>query len=263
MVSYKRVKAIVIHYFYLTRYNLTLLVDIVFFPILDLMLWGFTIFYLRNIQSVPFNFTTSFLAASFFWLIVFRSQTAISVPFLNDVTSGNTPALFISPLTDLEFTLGIIIVSFIKLLGTILVMSLLCLLLFSFNIYKLGFYLIPFFINLLISGWALGILANAFLIRFSGRIIFISWFFSLAIQPLSCTFYTRSTLPFFLRQLTYLVPPSYIFEGIRLVVFNNFFNFKDVVYSFILNIFYLFISFYFFKFMKNWAKKSGSLASTF
>jgi ABC-2 type transport system permease protein len=263
ILSLKRIKAIIIHYFYITRYNLTLVVDIVFWPIIELMVWGFTIFYLKNIQNLPLNFITSFLTSALLWMIILRSQTAISIPFLNDMTSGNTSNLFISPLKDIELIIGMIMVSFIKLIATILVLSLLAFLLFSFNIFKLGFYLIPFFINLLIMGWSLGILANALLLRFSGKIVFITWFFSFSLQPLSCTYYACSALPPFLKALSTLVPASHIFEGMRMVIFEQTFNLNYIIYAAILNIIYLVASYKIFKFMSWWTRKSGALAATF
>ncbi|MFC1711970.1 ABC transporter permease [Patescibacteria group bacterium] len=195
-------------------------------------------------------------------MIILRSQTAISIPFLNDMTSGTIAELFISPLRDHEFLIGMMIVSFIKLLGTILVLFLLSYLLFSFNIFKMGFYLIPFITMLLIMGWSLAILANSFLIRFHGKIIFITWFFSYAIQPVSCTFYSCSVLPNPLRTIASFVPASYIFEGMREVVFKNHFNPNYLIYSGLLNVLYLAFAFSFFKFMSWWSRKSGALAAS-
>ena len=154
-MSFRRISAMFLRHTYLYRHSFTRLIEIVYWPLLDLLLWGFVSVYITKLtsqgQTTP-NFLAIFLGALILWDILFRSQQGISVSFLEEVWARNFLNLFVSPLTISEYLVSLMLVSLFKVVVVFLVSSLLAWLLYSFNLFIIGLHLLPFMINLL--SWA-------------------------------------------------------------------------------------------------------------
>jgi ABC-2 type transport system permease protein len=100
-------------------------------------------------------------------------------------------------------------------------MSILAWLFYSFNIFLIGVSLIPFVVNLVALGWAIGIFTTSLILRFGQQAEILAWGIAILFQPVSAVFYPVSVLPPFLRVAARYVPSSYVFEGMREVVANG------------------------------------------
>jgi len=220
--------------------------EIFYWPFLDLLVWGFITVYLSQFRGTLPGFVTFFIGALILWDILFRSHQGISVSFLEDIWSKNLLNLFASPLNPIEYLFSLMLVGFFKLVLTATVMALFAWIFYSFNIFLLGFSLIPFILNLIIMGWSIGIITIAIILRFGQEAEVLAWALGFLFMPVSAVFYPVSVLPPFMQVIAKFIPAAYVFEGMRGVLNSGVFSSKQLLWAFGLNIFYISLAFLFF-----------------
>jgi len=102
--------------------------------------------------------------------------------------------------------------------------TLLALIFFAFNIYALGLVLAVFFVNLILTSWAIGIVVSAVVLRNGLGAESIAWTVMFLLLPLACVYYPVSTLPQPLQIVAWALPPTYVFEGMRAVLIDRVFR---------------------------------------
>lgn len=258
-----RISAMFLRHTYLYRHSITRLIEIFYWPLLDLLVWGFVSLYISRLsaegKSTP-NFLGIFLGALILWDILFRSQQGISVSFLEEVWARNFLNLFVSPLTIGEYLLSLMLVAVFKVVVVFLISALLAWVLYSFNLFIIGISLLPFMLNLIILGWALGILTTGLILRFGQQAEVLAWGVAFLFQPISAVFYPISVLPRFLQRVAHLIPASYVFEGMRAIIFGQDFPLGLMLKAFSLNIIYLSLALIFFFRMFREVRRKGLLA---
>jgi ABC-2 type transport system permease protein len=130
---------------------------------------------------------------------------------------------------------------------------------YSFNLFTLGFALIPFVLNLFLFGWALGLFANAIILRFGTSAQILAWGFLVLIQPFSAVFYPVSALPSFLHPIAYALPSTYVFEGMRSVIATGAVSGTHLWGAIAVNAIYLLFMVWFFFKMFAYVKREGKL----
>ncbi len=254
-----RILAYATRHLYLYKRSLPRFMEVFYWPLLDLLIWGFVSVYLSRRSSVP-NVLSFFLGALILWDILFRSQQGISISFLEDVWSRNLINIFVSPLSPSEYITSLIVISIVKLALTSAVMVTLAWLFYSFDIFLLGFSLIPLVANLIVMGWWIGIITTALILRFGQEAEILAWGIALLFQPVSAVFYPVSVLPAWLGDVAWFVPASHVFEGMRQVISGGAFPANDLVWASVQNIVYIAASILFFWWNFREAKKKGLLA---
>jgi len=249
-----------IRHLFETRRNLNRLADIFYWPILDLALFGFISVYFQQNVGEKFNILAFFIGALIFWSVLFRVSQDITVSFLEDVWSRNLLNIAASPITNAEYIISTILLGLGRIILTLGIMMLLALLLYSFNIFFLGFWLALFFINLLILGWTIGIIAMSLVLRFGQHAQFVAWTLPTLIQPFSAVFYPLSVLPEPLRAIGRALPSTYVFEGIRGVISGGSITGANLAVAFGLNIIYLGLAVAFFSFVYKTVRKKGLIS---
>jgi len=255
-----RIYALFLRYLYLYKRSLPRLMEILYWPLLDLLVWGFVSLYLARSQKGIPNVVAFFLGALILWDILFRSQLGISVSFLEDVWARNFLNLFVSPLTVAEYLTTLMLASLVKIFLAAGVMALLAWVLYSFNLFIIGVSLVPFIINLVALGWAIGIFTTAVILRFGQQAEILAWGVALLFQPVSAVFYPVTVLPPFLQTAAKYVPASHVFEGMRAVVSGGAFPAAELIWASGLNVLYLALSVLFFAVLYKGVKKKGLLA---
>lgn len=255
-----RVAAVFLRQTYLYKRSLPRLMEILYWPLLDLVLWGFISVYLARYQEGLPNFVAFFLGALILWDILHRSQLGISVSFLEDIWARNFLNLFVSPLKPSEYILALMLVSAFKIVLAGAVMALLAWVFYSFNIFLIGVSLIPFVLSLVALGWAIGVFTTALILRFGQQAEILAWGVAMLFQPMSAVFYPVSVLPPFLRTLARGVPSSYVFEGMREVIANGGFPVEKLLWAAGLNALYLAAAFVYFYRVFRTVKRKGLLA---
>ena len=254
-----RIVAVLLRHLYLYPKSLSRLMEIFYWPVLDLLVWGFLTVYLsRNPNALP-QWTGFLLGAMILWDILFRSQQAVCISFLEEVWSRNLLNLFASPLSPGEFLIATMILSFVKFLLAATVAGVLAWWLYGFNLLVLGVYLVPLVANLIIMGWAIGIVTTAVILRYGERAEVLAWGIALLIQPFSAVFYPVSVLPGWLQPLALCLPSTHVFEGMREVILTGRMSGASLAAAFGLNALYLAGAFGYFFFMYRLARVQGRL----
>ena len=255
-----KVFAYSLRHLYLYKRSLPRLMEIFYWPVLDLLVWGFVSVYLAQYEGALPDFVAFFIGALILWDILFRSQQGISVSFLEDMWSRNLLNVFISPITTTEYVASLLLISLLKLIMASTVMVLLAWLLYSFNVFTIGIALVPLALNLVIMGWAVGIVTMSVILRYGQEAEVMAWGIAFLFQPVSAVFYPVSVLPGPLKAVASFVPASYVFEGMREVINHGPFPIEKLAWAFGLNIFYIIAAVIFFTWNFRAVKMKGLLS---
>jgi len=235
--------------------------DVFYWPIITIFVWGFIASYLKGPEMRSSEFLGAMLLGAItFWMIFQRAQQDLSIAYLQDIWSRSIVNLYVSPLTNLEFIIASVLVGLIKILITLFVMAGLAFILYSFNLFTMGFAIIPFVAMLLIFAWSLGLFSTGIIFRFGTDAQIIAFSISFILQPFVAVFYPLSILPFWIQPISLAFPITYVFEGMREVIATGIFNWSLFAWSFGLNIVYMILCGAFFGAMFNHVKKKGLLS---
>jgi ABC-2 type transport system permease protein len=105
--------------------------------------------------------------------------------------------------------------SLIRTLAGVVPAALLAILLYHWNIFSLGLPLLAFFVNLIVTGWAVALVVLALILRYGMGAEGLAWAIVFAISPISAIYYPVSVLPGWLQGVALALPPAHVFEGMR------------------------------------------------
>jgi ABC-2 type transport system permease protein len=221
MNSLRRISAMVLRYTYLVRRSWPRILELVYWPTVQLILWGFiTQFFLTNSTWLA-QASGVLLAAVMLWDVMFRGHLGVSLAFFEEMYSRNLGHLFASPLRAGELVASLLVISTIRTLIGVGGAALLAIPLFGFSIFGLGVPLVAFFANLLVMGWSIGLVVSALVLRYGLGAESLAWVAIFAIAPVSGIYYPISVLPDWLQSVAWLLPSSHVFEGMRAVMFEQ------------------------------------------
>ena len=137
--------------------------------------------------------------------------------------------------------------------------ALLCSVFYDYSVFSLGLPLIAFFLNLIMLGWALGLLVVALLLRFGLGAENLAWFIGFMMAPISAVYYPVTTLPEWLQLVAWSLPATYVFEGMRAVLFEHRFRLDLLAGAVALNLVFLSTAFALFMAAFQSARRRGTL----
>lgn len=256
-MKFNRINAVIMRHFYEAKHNFDQFLDIVYWPVLDVIVWGFLTVYLTNNQGI--NVTAILMGAVVLWGAFYSFQRDIAIGFLHEIWAKNLLNLFSTPLTVWEYITGLITINFIKMMLGFLLASLLAWLVYSFNIFSYALLLLPYFLNLILFGLAVGIFITGLIFRYNTKIQGFAWGFAGILSPISCVFYPLTILPKSLQYFAVLLPTTHSFEGMRQILFDGSFSWLNFWWGLVLSLIYIVISIIFFKKIFSISKKRGLL----
>jgi len=257
--SWTRVGAMVLRYWYLVRSSWPRVLDLIYWPTVQMIMWGFLQTYIGQQSGFFARAGQTFIGAVMLWDILFRGQLGFSISFLEEMYSRNLPNLMISPLQPAEFVASLMIMSIIRLAIGMVPVSLLAIAFFGFNLWGLGLALAVFFMNLILTSWALGILISGILLRHGLGAENMAWTFMFVLLPLACVYYPVAVLPDWLQTISWLLPPTYVFEGMRALLIEHVFRADLMVEAFAINILLFTLGVLAFLAFLRSARRAGSL----
>jgi len=224
MFSPRRVAAMVLRYWYLLRSSWARLTELIYWPTVQMLMWGFLQTYLASQTSLYARAGGVLVGAVMLWDILFRGQLGFSISFLEEMYARNLGNLMISPLRASEFVLALMIMSIIRLAIGMVPVTLLAIWFFGFNLWGLGFALAAFFANLMLTGWAVGIFVSGLVLRNGLGAETFAWSIMFLFLPLACVYYPVAVLPGWLQAFAWALPPTYVFEGMRALLIEHTFR---------------------------------------
>ncbi|MBI4352828.1 MAG: ABC transporter permease, partial [Candidatus Omnitrophica bacterium] len=233
-----RAAAIFLRQIHLLRQSPLKVINLLYWSLFELILWGLITHYLYQAGGERFGFITVILAAVIFWNFFNRIQQNLCFSFLEDLRSRNLVNLFVSPLTIQEYLAGLMLLNVVVASSCLAGTAMTAYFLRLYDIFQFGFLLIPFILIFFLFGWSLGIFITAAVLRFGSSAELLMWSIPTFVMPLSGVFYPIETLPKFAEGLAYLLPTSYIFEGMREIVHRGSFSAPSLLTAAVLSIIY-------------------------
>lgn len=232
------------------------------FVTVALLLWGFLTLWLQTLapgDAAP-DFIVLILSAFIFWSLFDLSQRSFGISFLEEVWSRNIINLFATPVKLSEMILGFVMVGVTQALLAFLYITALAFLLYSLNVWTLGFYIIPFFLNILVFGWALGVVTIGLVVRFGPSADILAFFIPFLLLPFSAVYYPVSVFPPLLQKITLVLPTRHMFEGMRKVITEGVIPLENVFWASMLNLVCVLLAFLFLYWMLRLARIKGYLS---
>ena len=254
-----RIGAMILRYWYLLISSWPRLLELVYWPALQIVTWGFLQTYIAENAGFFARAGGTFIGAIILWDILFRGQLGFSISFLEEMWARNLGNLMMSPLKPIELLIALMVMSLIRLAIGIIPMTLLGMIFFGFNFYSLGLPLIAFFCNLIFTSWSLGSFVSGLVLRNGLGAESIVWTLMFGILPLACVYYPVSVLPSWLQVVAWMLPPTYVFEGMRALLIDHVFRADLMVEALLINAVLFVVSFAAFLALLNSARRAGSL----
>lgn len=259
-MNFNRVIALIYRYTMLLRHDLGKVIDTFYWPLIDIVTWGFLTVYISRNQNIQNNFILVLLSAIILWTLVYTVARDVAVCFLDDMWDRNVVNLYCSPLKPIEFLTASFLIALFRIILTLGVISITAYLFYSFNILILGAYLGLFFLILIVFSYTIGIFATTLILRFGPGVEIFAWSFPAILSPISAVFYPISVLPQFLQNIALLFPTSYVFGGMREILLTGTIVWQDMAIAALLDIIYLIIAFLLFFKVFNDVRKNGLIA---
>lgn len=237
--SFRRVSGILLRHLYVLRRSWPRLLDLAYWPTIQMVLWGFvTLFFVQHSSWVA-QAAGVLISAVLLWDILFRANLGVSLSFMEEMWARNLAQLFASPLRPYELVVALALMSLIRTVIGVTPAMLLAMPLFGISVFALGLPLAAFFANLLVFGWSIGLIVSALVLRLGLGAEGLAWVAVFALGPLSGIYYPIATLPVWLQPLAWALPPSWVFEGMRAVLFEGTLRSRDLAMAGGLNLVYM------------------------
>jgi ABC-2 type transport system permease protein len=260
MIRWNRIWAVALRQFYLMRGSLSRVLPLFSWVAVDIVLWGFLSKYLNSITNSGTNFVPSLLGAVLLWDFFVRVMQGVTMTFFEDVWSRNFLNLFAAPLRISDYLGGLVLSSVVTSAVGLVVMLILAMAAFGLSFFDYGAMLGPFLLALFLFGIALGILACAMVLRLGPASEWFIWPIPALICPFAGVFYPLSTLPVWMRGISWLLPPAYLFEGMRAIVAGRPASQSGLIWAVILDCLYLLLAFWTFAKTYRYAVRVGLIA---
>ena len=248
-----------LRYLFLLRSSWTRIVELAYWPIMQMIMWGFMTEYLLRSGSDVLEAAGMLIAAVLLWDVMFRSNIGVAISFLEEMWSRNLAQLFASPLRPYEWALSLLTISLVRTLVGVLPAALLAIPLYNYSIFEMGLPLIAFFSNLMLFGGAVGLAVSALILRYGLGAESLAWVGIFAIAPISGIYYPIDTLPNWLQPVAWALPSAAVFEGMRAVLADGVFRTDLFFRAVILNVFYMIAGLVIFLGVFRIARKRGQL----
>lgn len=217
-MTWHRTAAIILRQFYLLRGSPTRIFPLFAWVGIDMVLWGFLTRYLNSVSGSGLNFVPALLGAVLLWDFFARVMQGVTTAFFEDVWSRNFLNFFATPLAIPEYVAGLVLTSIGTSAVGLGVMLALATTIFGLSFFSYGILLVPFLLVLFLFGIALGVCATAIVLRFGPAAEWFIWPIPAFISPFVGVLYPVSILPVWMRGISRVLPPAYVFESLRSIL---------------------------------------------
>ncbi len=259
-MRFNRVAAIVLRQWYLMRESPARILPLFAWVAIDVVLWGFITRYLNTVTASGFDFVPTLLGAVLLWDFFIRVMQGVTTAFLEDVWSRNFLNIFATPLSIAEYVTGLVVLSIATSCVGLIMMLFLAKMVFGLSFFSYGLMLAPFLLVLFLFGISLGIACCAMVLRFGPASEWFVWPIPALISPFVGVFYPLSTLPRWMQYFANLLPPSYVFEGMRAIVWGGTVSQATLLWGSCLAVLYVLLACWLFARVYHHAVRTGLIA---
>ncbi len=257
--SLRRMSALLRRYMYLLRGSGVRIVELIYWPFLQMLTWGFLQKFLATTENPYAQAAGVLIGSVLLWDILFRSKIGFSTTFVEEMWSRNLGNLLTSPLRPSELVAALSLWSIIRLSVGMIPVALAAFFIFGFNLLDLGLWLAAFFCVLVLTSWSLGLIAAGVILRYGLGAEELAWSMAFLLLPLACVYYPVSVLPGWLQPIALALPPTHVFEGMRSILLDHSFDPSTLWWALGLNAIYLVLGYATFSWFLASAKENGTL----
>ena len=258
-MNWNKIFALSLRHIYLIKGSFPRILDLIYWPTIQIFLWGFISKFFTLNSSFYENTVGIILSAAILYDFLFRSSISYNMMFLEEIWSRNFTNLFIAPIKLSEIIAALTFTAIFRTMIGLVPAALLAIPFFGVSILKIGTPLIFLLITLYIFGVTLGLLVTSGLVRFGPSFENIAWSTMFLLAPFGCIYYPVETLPGIFQSIAYALPLVYIFEETRNILVNQFVNYENIIQALYLNVLYLTIAISTFYYSFDKARDKGTL----
>lgn len=258
MISLSPLWAVVLRHTRMWRRDPNLLLGGLYWPILDILVWGFLGAWIAQSSGNQFhNYEEVALLGVLLWQVVGRGCNIICGTLNEELWSHNVVTLFSFPLRIFEWIGGAILFYVIMMSITTVTCMLVMFALYDLQIWSILSTFLIFLPPLLFSGIWIGFTALQIVVTLGKRGVelgyVIAWFF----LPFSGAFYPVDVLPQWAQTVSSFLPMSYVFAGMRGYMMHQQDPTPYLIKGYVLSILYAIWAVIMFAYCFNRAKQKG------
>tara|TARA_B100001057_G_scaffold335312_1_gene335948 strand:+ start:374 stop:1165 length:792 start_codon:yes stop_codon:yes gene_type:complete len=258
-MNWNKIYALSLRHIYLIKGSFPRILDLIYWPTIQIFLWGFISKFFTLNSSYYENTVGIILSAAILYDFLFRSSISYNMMFLEEIWSRNFTNLFIAPIKISEIIAALTFTAIFRTLIGLIPASIIAIPLFGVSIFKIGFPLIFLLIALYIFGVTLGLFVTSGLVRFGPSFENIAWGTLFFLAPLGCIYYPIDILPEWLQIIAKLLPLVHLFEEMRSILIDNVISYYAIFKACIMSLVYFIIGIIVFYCSYNGAKIRGTL----
>jgi ABC-2 type transport system permease protein len=256
----RRIAAILVRQLHLLRGSPARVVPLFAWVAVDVVLWGYITVYLDRVARAGFDFVPVLLGAVLLWDFLTRVMQGVTMGFFEDLWSRNFLNLFATPISIPEYIAGLVLSTVATSIVGLAVMVVVARLAFGLSLLVYGVPLAGFLLVLFLFGIALGIFGTAIVLRLGPAAEWLVWPIPAVLSPFAGVFYPVSTLPRWMQAFSRILPPSYVFEGLRGIAAGRTTSTADLAWAALLAVAYLLIAGRTFVLVYRYAVRAGLIA---
>ena len=232
-MKFYRIYALYLRHFYLIKGSLPRLLDLIYWPTIQIILWGFISKFFTMYSDFYNNTVGIILSAAILYDFLFRSSISFNMLFLEEIWSRNFTNLFIAPLKVSEIITALTATALIRTLIGIVPAVLLASPFFGVSLLNLGPSLVLLLLSLYFFGITLGLLVVSGLLRYGPAFENVAWSSLFLLAPLGCIYYPIEILPDWLQVIANLLPLVHILSYRNFTLFSANFSKRSSFGSYI------------------------------
>jgi ABC-2 type transport system permease protein len=258
MISFAPIWALVLRHTRLWKRDLNFLLAGFYWPLLDIVIWGFLGSWIAQSQMVEFqHYKVAALLGILLWQIVGRGCNIMAFVFCEELWSQNVVTLFSLPLRTVEWMLGTVLFYAIMISMTSVFCMFVIVLLYDVAFWYLFKTFLLFALPLFFSGIWIGFMALQILVMLGKRCLELAFVVGWFLLPFSGAFYPIEILPWWGQMLSSCLPMSYVFTGMREYVMHQQDPTSYLIKGCVLSILYALCSSMLFVYCFNRSKQKG------
>ena len=165
-MNWYKIYGLSLRHFYLIKSSFPRILDLIYWPSIQIFLWGFISKFFTLSSSYYNNTVGVILSAAILYDFLFRSSISYNMMFLEEIWSRNFTNLFIAPIRIREIIAALTLTAILRTLIGLVPAVLIAIPLFGVSVLKLGLPLIFLLLALYLFGVTLGLLVTSGLLRF-------------------------------------------------------------------------------------------------
>lgn len=258
MISFAPIWGIILRHARLYRRDLNILLMVFYWPLLDVLVWGFLGSWIQQSNASEFqNYEVTALLGILLWQIAGRGCVVMNTALTEELWSNNIVNLFSLPLKITEWLIGIILFNSIIMSITSLFCMLVIVLLYDVSFWYLLSTFLLFLPPLFFSGIWISTTCLQIIVTLGKRGIELGFVIAWFLLPFSGAYYPIEVLPAWGQMFSACLPMSHVFQGMRGYVMHQQDPTHNLIIGYVLSILYAIIAIVLFIYCFNRSKREG------